>query len=239
MEDASLTALLVTAGLIGFVHTITGPDHYIPFVAMSRVGRWSITKTIIVTLACGVGHVTSSVAIGAIGIAGGYALGGMKAFETTRGDVAGWLLLGFGLAYFAWGVRRAIRNRPHTHVHAHADGVVHVHEHVHADSHVHAHRDDNEQTGSMTPWVLFTIFVFGPCEPVIPILMFPAAKLSFWGVAMVALVFGLCTLATMTIIVVAGYHGVTKLSLPGLARYSHAVAGFALAACGLAIQLGF
>lgn len=239
MDDASLTALLVTAGLIGFVHTITGPDHYVPFVAMSRVGRWSLTRTIIVTLACGVGHVICSVAIGAIGIAGGYAIGGMEAIESARGAVAGWLLLGFGLAYFAWGMRRAIRNRPHAHVHAHADGVVHIHEHVHADGHVHAHYDHNEPAGHMTPWVLFTIFVFGPCEPVIPILMFPAAKLSVLGVALVALVFGLCTLATMTIIVVAGYHGVTRLSLPGLARYSHAVAGFAIVGCGLAIQFGF
>ena len=239
MDDTTLTALLVTAGVVGFVHTVTGPDHYVPFVAMSRVGRWSLAKTITVTLACGVGHVICSVAIGAIGIAGGYAVGGMEAVESARGAIAGWLLLGFGLAYFAWGVRRAIRNRPHTHVHAHADGVVHSHEHVHADGHVHAHHDIDEDAGRMTPWVLFTIFVFGPCEPVIPILMFPVAKLSLWGVTLVALTFGLCTLATMTIIVVAGYHGMTKLSLPGLARYSHAVAGFAIVACGLAIQLGY
>ena len=142
------------------------------------------------------------------------------------------------MAYFAWGIRRAIRNQPHTHVHAHADGTVHAHPHVHTDDHVHAHCDDNERTGRMTPWVLFTIFVFGPCESLIPILMFPAAKLSLWGVGLVALVFGLCTLATMTIIVIAGYHGMSKLSLPGLARYSHAVAGFVIVACGLAIQLG-
>ncbi|HOD34406.1 MAG TPA: hypothetical protein PLR20_01590 [Syntrophales bacterium] len=27
-----------------------------------------------------------------------------------------------------------------------------------------------------TPWVLFTIFVLGPSEPLIPVLMFPAAR---------------------------------------------------------------
>jgi hypothetical protein len=90
----------------------------------------------------------------------------------------------------------------------------------------------------MTPWVLFTIFVFGPCEPLIPILMFPAAKLSLWGIALVTLVFGVCTLATMTALVVAGCLGLSRLALAGWGRYSHALAGLAIAACGAAIRLG-
>ena len=32
------------------------PDHDVPLVAMSRVGRWSRTKTLGVTAACGLGH---------------------------------------------------------------------------------------------------------------------------------------------------------------------------------------
>jgi len=28
-------------------------------------------------------------------------------------------------------------------------------------------------------WALFLIFVFGPCEPLIPLIMYPAAKLNF------------------------------------------------------------
>ena len=93
-----------------------------------------------------------------------------------RGNLAGWLLLGFGLAYLAWGVKRALRNQPHTHAHAHADGIVHDHAHAHSDEHAHPHTDE-ARAASMTPWILFTIFVFGPCEPLIPLLMFPAAKL--------------------------------------------------------------
>jgi ABC-type nickel/cobalt efflux system permease component RcnA len=178
------------------------------------------------------------VAIGAIGIATGLAVAGLEAFEGVRGQVAGWLLLGFGLAYFVWGVRRAIRNRPHTHVHSHADGAIHSHVHGHAGEHAHVHADDDESATSMTPWVLFTIFVLGPCEPLIPILMFPAAKMSLWGVLTVTLIFCVCTLATMTAVVLAGYVGASKLPLPGLARYSHALAGFAIATCGAAIQLG-
>lgn len=238
MEETTLIGLLATAAFVGFFHTITGPDHYVPFVAMSRVGRWSLRKTIAITLVCGLGHVLSSVVIGAIGIAAGLAVGGLEIFEGVRGQLAGWMLLGFGLAYLAWGIRRAIRNQPHTHKHAHADGAIHSHTHGHVGEHAHVHTSEDKSARSMTPWVLFTVFVFGPCEPLIPILMFPAAKLSLSGVVLVTLAFGVCTLATMITVVVAGYMGLSRFGLASLARYSHAVAGFAIAACGAAIQLG-
>lgn len=237
MQQTSLLVLLGTAAFIGFFHTLTGPDHYIPFVAMSRVGRWSLAKTMVITLACGVGHVASSIVLGMLGIGLGVAVGQLERFEGLRGNLAGWLLLGFGLAYLAWGLKRAVRNQPHSHVHGHANGTLHVHTHDHAGEHLHPHGAD-DRAQSMTPWILFTIFVFGPCEPLIPILMFPAAKLNLWGVGLVCLVFGLCTLATMMAIVVAGYLGLSRVSFAWLGRYAHAIAGLAVTACGAAIQFG-
>ena len=69
MEHATVTALLGFAALLGFTHTLTGPDHYLPFVAMSRIGRWSLSKTVAITIACGIGHVAGSVVLGMLGIA--------------------------------------------------------------------------------------------------------------------------------------------------------------------------
>jgi hypothetical protein len=205
---------------------------------MSRVGGWSLPKTVVITVACGVGHVLSSVFLGALGIAVGLAVGSLEWFEGVRGNLAGWLLLGFGLAYLAWGIKRAVRNQPHVHLHAHGNGSLHAHRHTHLGDHAHPHTEDR-RAGAMTPWILFTIFVFGPCEPLIPVLMFPAAKLSLWGVVLVAGVFAACTIATMVAVVSVAYLGLVRISLPGLARYSHALAGLALAVCGAAIQFGF
>ena len=238
MEETSLLLLCGTAATIGTVHTLTGPDHYIPFVAMAKVGRWSLPKTIAVTLVCGVGHVGSSVVLGCIGISLGVALGKLEWFEGIRGGLAGWLLLGFGLAYLAWGIRRAIRNQPHSHIHVHPNGSTHEHVHQHHDEHAHAHTED-KQAQSMTPWILFVIFVFGPCEPLIPLLMFPAAELSVAGIVLVSLVFAVCTLATMTTMVLIGVLGLSQVSFAWLGRYSHALAGLALAMCGAAIKIGF
>src|SRR5687767_6381683 len=121
-----LGALSAAAVSIAFVHTILGPDHYLPFAAMSRVGGWSIGKTAWITALCGVGHVLSSVILGFVGIAFGIVVLKLEHVEEIRGDLAGWLLLTFGLIYFSWGLARAIRNAPHLHVHA--DGTVHMHD---------------------------------------------------------------------------------------------------------------
>jgi len=243
-----LTILAATAASIGLVHTLIGPDHYVPFIALAGARKWSLSKTLGVTAACGAGHVLGSVVLGGLGILLGVALGGLELFEGFRGEIAGWLLLGFGLAYLAWGLRQAYRNRPHTHWHGHADGSLHEHTHTHQKEHAHVHAAAEEaprdgQAKSMTgkritPWVLFLIFIFGPCEALIPVLMYPAAEGSWRGVALVVAVFGLTTIATMLVTVAVGYLGISRLPLGRLERFSHALAGLALVACGLAIQLG-
>jgi nickel/cobalt transporter (NicO) family protein len=235
MLTPELTVLLLTAASIGTIHTLLGPDHYIPFIAMAKARRWSLARTGVVTFLCGVGHVLSSVVLGLIGIATGLAVSHLEGAESWRGNVAGWLMTAFGVAYLAWGVRQAIRNRPHTHAHVH-EGGEHAHEHVHASEHEHVH--DQSGKANVTPWVLFTIFVFGPCEPLIPLLMYPAAAQSIWGMGLVTAVFAVTTIATMLTVVLLSTFGLNFLPMQRLQRYSHALAGGAILACGVAINLG-
>ncbi len=231
-----LAVLTLTAASIGLFHTLLGPDHYIPFIVMAKARKWSIPRTGLITFLCGIGHVGSSVVLGFIGIAFGVALGKLEFTESFRGEIAAWLLTAFGLVYFVWGVRRAIRNKPHTHSHLHEGGMGHEHEHAHDTPHAHPHGEGGKV--NLTPWVLFTIFVFGPCEPLIPILMYPAAAQSAWGVAMVAGVFAAATIGTMMIVVLAGTFSLNLLPTTKLQRYSHALAGAAILLCGVAIHLG-
>lgn len=236
--SGSLSVLALTAASVAFFHTLLGPDHYLPFVFMGRAGSWSRSKTIVVTLLCGVGHLIGSVVLGAIGIAGGVAVSRIEGVEAVRGDVAAWGLIAFGLVYGAWGLRRALRRRAHSHVHTHGDGTVHDHDHDHLAEHAHAHAATNQgATRRLTPWVLFTVFVLGPCEPLIPLLMYPAAVESVTGVVLVTAVFGTVTLLTMVGAVIALQAGMHRLSLGPVERYAHALAGASVALCGVAIQL--
>jgi hypothetical protein len=86
--------------------------------------------------------------------------------------------------------------------------------------------------------ILFTIFVFGPCEPLIPLPMYPATALSSWAVVLVAVVFGVVTIATMTGVIYLSSLGLGFISPERLGRFSHSLASGTIFLCGIAIRLG-
>jgi sulfite exporter TauE/SafE len=232
--NQEISVLLITAASIGFIHTILGPDHYLPFIVISKARKWSKYKTIWVTTLSGVGHVLSSVLLGTIGIGFGFALQDLELIETSRGEIAAWLMITFGLLYFIWGLRRAWRSKTHEHIHKHKNGTTHTHLHDHHSEHTHVH--EVEGNVNLTPWILFTIFVFGPCETLIPMLMFPAANESMAGLVLVTIVFGLSTILTMLTVVLVGINGVNFIPLGRLEKYTHAIAGLIIFLSGSAIQ---
>jgi len=224
--------LVWTAISIGFVHTIIGPDHYLPFIMIGKAREWSLSKIIWITVLCGIGHVVGSVLLGVLGVVLGLSIGLLENVESVRGDLASWLLIGFGIAYAAWGLRIGLRATEHTHDHDH-DGHDHQHSHHHLGSHAHIHGNPK----AVTPWALFIIFVLGPCEPLIPILMYPAAQGSWINLVWVTLAFGLTTIITMTTVVVIISKGLVNINLGFLDKYTHAIAGLIIALAGLSIKL--
>ena len=231
MTEATL--LLITAATVAFMHTVLGPDHYLVFSAMGKARDWSLTKTLRITALCGIGHVLASMILGVIGIFFGSQLSSLVSIEGARGNLAGWALLAFGLVYFAWGLKRAGRNHSHVHVHRHGD-LEHSHEHNHTTEHMHAHL--SHKSSGVTLWAIFIIFVLGPCEALIPLFMYPAAQHSSNLVFSVALVFGVVTLSTMLLCVTLVTKGLNQFRFPGLGRFSHAIAGGSIVACGSAIS---
>ena len=231
--SGEIVILAGTAITIGLVHTLLGPDHYLPFIVLSKARQWSRAKTLLITLLCGIGHILGSVVLGFIGIALGIAIFKLEAVESFRSELAAWILIALGFTYFVWGLRRALRHHTHEHLHEHKSGEPHLHRHQHLGGHSHPH---GSESGSLTPWVLFIIFVLGPCEPLIPLLMYPAAKYNVPGVAMVASIFCLTTIATMLAIVLASSYGLERLSLRRLERYSHAISGLAIFLSGGAVK---
>jgi len=228
-----LLLVSTTAG-VAVAHTVLGPDHYLPFIAMHRARLWSRAKTLRVTLLCGLGHVGVSLLLGAVGVALGLSLDQLGVVDTVRGSVAAWILICFGLVYAAWGLRRALRKEPHSHWHAHADGVVHDHDHRHEGAHVHVH--DPKPVRSATAWTLFTVFALGPCEPLVPLLLVPAATGTPLRIAAVAGVFVVVTLASMLAIVAAAtLRGTARRALPAW-RFGPAVAGGLVCACGVGME---
>lgn len=229
--NSELLLLTVTTASVAFIHTVTGPDHYLPFIVISKAKSWKNSKTILFTALCGMGHVGSSIVLGLAGIALGIAVGDLELWEGVRGSIISYVFTTFGLVYLIWGVRRAIKNHPHTHIHYHSDGSLHDHEHTHHEEHTHVH--EKKDKVNITPWILFTIFVFGPCEPLIPLVMYPAAKNHYWQLTYVTVLFSLITIVTMIAMVYLARQGLKFLPLKTLERYNHAIAGGTILLCGI------
>jgi len=223
-------SLLAAAFGVGTIHTLLGPDHYLPFIMLAKARGWSRARTVVVTAACGIGHIASSVLLGGLGIVFGLAIARVETLETGRGPIAAWALVAFGTAYALWGLRHALRKKKGLETHPHGDEV-HIHSHG-----LSPHGHDHQKVGTNTTfWALFIIFVLGPCEPLIPLFAVPASQ-GRWDVAVLtAVVFGVATLVSMVGATLAGYEGMKFVRLGPLERWSHVMAGCVIAAAGLSV----
>lgn len=222
--DQDIIILLYTAASLGFIHTLVGPDHYIPFIAMAKSNQWSFSKTCLITAGCGIAHVFSSVLIGAVGIGLSVSLQKLQAIEASRGNLAGWLLVGFGLFYLVWGLKKI----PRKNLSQETDWLPAAQNRSGGKS----------TTKKLMPWIIFTIFLFGPCEILIPLLIVPAAAHSWSAIFTISLVFGAATVATMLSITLIAVYGLNVLRFKPLEKYSHALAGFGIFISGLLVQFG-
>lgn len=206
-------ALAAAAASVAVLHSLA-PDHWAPFAAVARARGWSAARTARVTLLCGFGHVTTSALLGLLGLLFGVRI--LESVGRRMEALAGILLIGFGLVYAAWGLRRTAGAHLHGHVHAHYD-------HVHTPERA-------------TVWTLFLLFSADPCVAVVPIL-FAAAPLGAVRATGVVLLYELATLATMVLLVLPARVGAQKLRFHFLDHYGDAAAGGAIAAVGVLVTV--
>ena len=202
--------LVASAVSVAFFHSLA-PDHWLPFVALARGSRWPMRKLGLVTTVAGIGHVVSSLLLGLLGLWAGWAVHRMEGFEAWRGGVAIWLLIGFGVAYALWGLKHA----------------QHPHPHLSVQQAVKAY-------ATRRAWMLIAILVFGPCEPLIP-LMFLAYQQGMPAVAMTSAVFSLVTVGMVVGQSMLSYAGARLVQAVWMERYAHALAGLVIVVTGLAV----
>ena len=85
---------------------------------------------------------------------------------------------------------------------------------------------------------MFIIFVLGPCEPLIALIMGPTLNHDIGGAIAIVGLFGAITIAAMLGLVTLGYAGLRLVRINALSRWSHSLAGAAIAVSGVLILLG-
>lgn len=208
--------LLFSAFSIGILHALA-PDHWLPFVVLGKAQKWNRWKTTRVVSLAGLGHVGSSVVITVIGLAIGAGLDNVSGWEELRGNAASSLLIGFGAIYAVWGIFHLQK-----HTHNHTDNVH------------HAHVDD--KAAIVSYWTLVALIVFGPCEPLIP-LLFASTTLGWMAVGLVFIVFGIVTIAMMLLQVHLSMLGLSFLRMHFAHDASHIAAGIIIVFTGIAIRV--
>ena len=217
-SGATLSAIWLAALITAVVHTIMGPDHYLPFVAIAKSRGYGLAKTLLWTFICGVGHIASALVIALMFIYFSHWLSeeNFLWLEENRGNVAAYALIGLGAAYLLWALR-------------------HRWQHKHQAEHNHL-QEISEQK-SIALWVVFIIFVLGPCEALLPILT-ASSVLGVSAVISSTLIFSAATILTMMSAVALGVWGIGALRFEHLEKYAHEIAGGTIMACGVAIICG-
>jgi nickel/cobalt transporter (NicO) family protein len=239
--DRVLTLALVAAAVsLGSIHTLA-PDHWVPFAALARAERWSSRRTAVITATCGLGHVTGSVALGLLGLLFGLEL--LQRFGQRMESVSGLLLVGFGLAYGAWGLNRTLRERAHAHAHAH--GRVHAHVHAVVSRQSSGVRHESAASSPQSPasshlhrpltaWTLFLLFSADPCVAVIP-LLFAAAPLGWPSIVAVIVAYETATIGTMIALVLPARAAAQTIHAAWVDQWGDAVAGGVVAGIGIVV----
>lgn len=227
-----LNVLLLTALSLGFIHTLLGPDHYLPFIVLSRARKWSLAKTLWITALSGLGHIGGSVLLGITGVALGISLSKLELIEEMRGNLVAWMLIVFGFFYTVYGVVHFLQKGHHRHLPKFLlPKSIRKYRHLPVTE-----EEPMEDTTKLTPWILFLIFVFGPCEVLIPLLIFPAAQHDWMGIMAVSTLFGIATIITMLFTVFIGYTGTSLIRFKQVERYMHMVAGSVILISGIGIR---
>jgi len=262
--DISIWALCASALTIGLIHTISGPDHYLPLIVFSRARKWNAWQTAGWTALCAIGHVLGSVAVGMAGVFLGWELSKQNWQMDIRGSLSGWALLIFGFVYLLWGIRKAIRGTPHKHFEVTGQGDIHAYKHTHTHAYLHDHDDEQYHRGTynsqtrqhhpppthahthdvpargrmaVTPWILFVIFVMAPLEPLMPFLFVSGARQSWPAVLAVVLTFIMAKMLVMESMVLLGYFGLgfARFKTQKLERFSSLIAGAVVTFCGIGV----
>ncbi|HEX9163393.1 MAG TPA: hypothetical protein VF980_16920 [Thermoanaerobaculia bacterium] len=213
-----LITLTFAAASIGSLHSLA-PDHWVPFAALARSRCWRPGHTAKLTILCGFGHVTVSAILGLIGLFVG--LETVQAFGARLEDHAVFLLIGFGVVYTIWGLRRSFARDPLSVLHHHG------HHHPHGE---------NDHDHGLTEWSLFLLFSADPCVAVIPMIM--AASVGGWGaVVAVVVTYEVATITTMVVLVAAARAGANKVRFAWFDRYGDAAAGALIVTVGTVLSI--
>ncbi len=242
MIDGTGGLLVATVAAVGVLHTLV-PDHWAPIVVLARQQGWSIVRTARSAALAGLGHVTTTLLLGALLWAVGAALAQQYAHLVSLASAIALVVFGLWIAFSGWrevrgndGGHHGDSHFEHAHLHTHEDRLEHVHWHEHHEGDRHhapggvdeLHTHEHAVAGRTA---LLLILGSSPMVEGIPVFLRASTKGPLL-LAIMALVFAFATIGTYILMCVAGVRGLQRTSLGSLERYGEVLSGLFVAAVG-------
>lgn len=203
MPHGLLLTSLASGFGIAFLHTLI-PVHWLPYALTGRARGWSLSRTLAVNAAAGVGHVLMTAALGALTMFLGVSL------ERWVEGVFPWLVAGVLLLVGLYFLYRQFAGHSHEH------GVV-------PDQPVlKASRSDRAAT-----LALVTMLLFAPCEAFVPIYLLGVAA-GWSGFALLTGVLAVATISCMLILTSLAWRGMASDRMAYIERWESGAVGVVL-----------
>jgi hypothetical protein len=200
-----MMTLVAGTVLLSVIHAAI-PNHWMPFVVLSQVERWSLSETVLITLLAGLAHSASTVALGLLIGSIGYSLSQKYLFAGTI--LAPLILIFMGLLYFSLDWK-------HTH-----------HEHVPEKKDLHGR----------PRWMIIAILsgamFFSPCLE-IESYFFTAGAQGWNSIWLVAALYPLLSVGTMVLLVLLGRESLLHWKGAFLERHERKITGATLILMGI------
>lgn len=231
--------LVATVAAVGVLHTLV-PDHWAPIVVIGRQQGWSIARTARAAAIAGVGHVTTTLLLGAVLWAVGAALAVRYGHVVDVAAAVALIAFGVWIGYAGWRELHEDHGHAHhghAHVHRHAEGTQHVHWHEHHEEDRHAvsggavvlHEHDHAIAGRTA---LLLILGSSPMIEGIPA-FFAASTYGAELLGIMAAVFAAATTVTYVVVSTFAIAGLQRVSLGPLERYGEVLSGAFVALVGV------
>ncbi|MDB6093781.1 MAG: hypothetical protein JWM32_1343 [Verrucomicrobia bacterium] len=234
MNSTVLTTVAATGFTVAFFHAAI-PTHWLPFVLVARTRKWTRTKTLLVTLFAGLGHVALTsllgLAIAWFGFQVDQKLG--AAFPWLTGG----LLVAIGLFYF-WRQWRG-GGLEHHHLlgghHQASKECGHGHEHSHWDEEL---KESSLASNRSSDWAaisgLFVMLTLSPCEGFLPVYL-SGVQFGWHGFFVLSLILAVATLTGMMIFTWLTLVGLERFEVKNFERYESGLLGTLFCALGVLI----
>ncbi len=219
----SAGSLFLGALLVATLHALI-PSHWLVFALVGKSQRWTLRRTLRITVLAGSGHILSTIALGIIVAgAGKYVWGLDKIPERFAHALTALVLIGMGTVFLVKGLRgrHGCMHKPH----------VHQQEAEVGEDHSHNHHPEHHLRSVTTIGALLLGLTLSPCLDLLSIYL--AASQSSWSVILgVSAIMAAVTLTIMLLLVAGARLGLERIRLRWLEEYEGVTIGLVLIALG-------